>query len=207
MAKVIAISGVVAVFAWKLGGHEVYDNAVAGTALTEDENTTWQFFIALLVIPGVLGFVAGEIVDQAARRISDAQERRRPSGSEAEPPNGLATRTWNGMLETISARLLPDGPTTWDRTWRHLQRTQAYVYVRVTTKNGREIVGTIADRSRIALSPQARDLYIEQALLPTPDGRYYPTTHGLGAFVSGSELESVEWVSAEGMTRSDQDDA
>jgi hypothetical protein len=204
IAKVIAISAVIAVIAWKLGGRGLYDDARAGTALTSDEGDTWRFVTWVLVLPGLLGFVAGELVDEAAHRISQAQDRRRETQAEGVPRRGFKARAWDEALEVMSARLLPDGPTTWDRAWRHLRRTQEYVYVRVTTKNGQEIVGTMTDRSRIALSPQPRDLYIEEILRQADDGRYYPTTYGLGAFVAGSEIEAVEWVSSEGLTMGDE---
>jgi hypothetical protein len=81
------------------------------------------------------------------------------------------------------------------------------VYVRVTTKSGQEIVGTMTNRSRIALSPQPHDLYIEQILRQGDDGHYYPTAYGLGAFVSGQEIEALEWASSEGLTTKDENDA
>ena len=101
----------------------------------------------------------------------------------------------------IALRLLQEGPSTWDRTWKHLRRSEPFVYVRVRTKSGAEIVATVADRSRIAVSPQPRDLYVEEVLRRADDGYYYPTAFGLGAFVMGSEIESVEWVSHEGLYR------
>jgi hypothetical protein len=78
--------------------------------------------------------------------------------------------------------------------------------VQVTTKSGQVIVGTMADQSRIALSPQPRDLFIEQVLRRGEDGVFYPTAHGLGAFVAGPEIESVEWVSHRGLIRRDESD-
>jgi len=57
----------------------------------------------------------------------------------------------------------------------------------------------MTDRSRVALTPQPRDLYIDQVLRLAADGNYYPTAYGLGAFVAGSEIEIVEWVSKEGL--------
>lgn len=59
----------------------------------------------------------------------------------------------------------------------------------------------VADGSRVALSPQPRDLFLEQVLRQADDGNYYPTAYGLGVFVAGSEIESVEWVSHEGIIR------
>jgi hypothetical protein len=202
VAKVIAISATIAVIAWKLGGRDLYDDVRGGTALTSDEGDTWRFVIALLAVPGPLGFMAGEFVDVAARRIGVARDRRRAvedSSEEAAPPS-FKTSLTDKVLDVLSARLLHEGPTTWDRAWRHLRRTQEYAYVRVTTKSGQEIVGTMTDRSRIALSPQPRDLYIEQVLRQADDGIYYPTAYGLGAFVSGAEIETVEWVSPQGLT-------
>ena len=187
--------------AWKLGGRDLYSDARAGTALTTDEGDTWRFSIAVLVIPGVLGFLAGECVDVAARRIGVALDRQRESMANADSRQAapIQTRAREKALDILSARLLHEGPTTWDRAWRNLRRTQPYVFVRVTTKSGQQVVGTMSDRSRIALSPQPRDLYIEQVLRPAADGHYYPTAYGLGVFVAGSEIEAVEWVSQEGL--------
>jgi len=189
------------VVAWKLGGRDLYSDARAGTALTTDEGDTWRFSIAVLVIPGVLGFLAGECVDVAARRIGVALDRQRESMANADSRQAapIQTRAREKALDILSARLLHEGPTTWDRAWRNLRRTQPYVFVRVTTKSGQQVVGTMSDRSRIALSPQPRDLYIEQVLRPAADGHYYPTAYGLGVFVAGSEIEAVEWVSQEGL--------
>jgi hypothetical protein len=201
VAKVIAISAAIAVIAWRLGGHDLYDDARARTALTSDEGDTWRFAVAMLIIPGLVGFLAGELVDEAARRIGQAQDRRLVVAAGEPQPTALTylTRAKHKALDVLSARLLREGPTTWDRTWRHVRRTEDYVYVRVVTKGGREIIGTMTDRSRIALSPHPRDIYIEQVLRQADDGNYYPTAYGLGSFVAGSEIESVEWVSPEGL--------
>jgi len=200
VAKVIAISSVIAVIGWKLGGRDLYDDARAGTALTTDEGDTWRFVIAGLVMPAIVGFLAGELVDVAARRVGEAQDRRRwaAAGSEAAYPPG-ASRIRDKLLDVLSARLLHEGPTTWDRTWRQIRRSEPYVYVRVRTRSGQEVIGTMTDRSRVALTPQPRDLYIDQVLRLAADGNYYPTAYGLGAFVAGSEIEIVEWVSKEGL--------
>lgn len=205
VAKVIAISATIGVIAWKLGGRGLYEDAREGSALTSDEGDTWRFVITLLVLPGLLGFGAGELVDAAANRISDAQNRGRDLHADRPAGRGFRARMKDTILQVLSARLLTDGPTTWDRAWRQLRRTEDYVYVRVTTKNGQEIVGTMTDRSRIALSPQPRDLYIEEILRQAQDGTYYPTAFGLGAFVSGGEIESVEWVSPAGLISTQED--
>jgi hypothetical protein len=207
VAKVIAISAVIAVVAWKLGGQDLYEAVRTGTALTTGEAFTWRFVVAILAIPGLLGFVAGELVDEAAHRVSEALDRRRDPQPTDLSRRKLKVRACHTALEVMGGRLLPDGPTTWDRVWRHLRRTQDYVYVRVTTKSGQEIVGTMTNRSRIALSPQPHDLYIEQILRQAEDGQYYPTAYGLGAFVSGQEIDVLEWASSEGLTRKDENDA
>lgn len=204
VAKVIAISAVIAVFAWKLGGRDLYDDAQGGTALTTDEGDTWRFLLAVLVLPALVGFIAGELVDAAARRVGDAQDRRREAAAtNAQPDAHRAMRIQHKILDLLSARLLHEGPTTWDRAWRHLRRTEPYVFVRVITKSGQEIVGAMTDRSRVALAPQPRDIYINEVLRQGQDGKYYPTAYGLGAFVAGTEIESVEWASQEGLLTND----
>jgi len=198
-ARVIAISVVIAVVAWRLGGRELYEDARAGTALTSHEADTYRFVIALLIIPPIAGFILAQAVDLLAGRVWRERERlpAPPSANEPAEPRRVRWRRW--VLVSLSGRLLHDGPTTWDRTWKQIRRGQPYVYARITTKSGRELVGLVAEGSRVAVSPQPRDIYIEQVLRAGPDGSYYPTAYGLGAFVAGNEIESVEWVSNEGV--------
>lgn len=199
VARVIAISALIALVGWKLGGRALYDHARAGTALTTHERDTYWFAVALLLIPGVLGYVAGQVVDACARSLAVALDRLPAPPDPAGPREQLRDRARRRVLTSLSTRLLHEGPTTWDRTWRRLRRTEPFAYARISTKGGQEIVGLVADGSRIALSPQPRDLYLEEVLRPADDGHYYPTAYGLGVFVAGSEIESVEWVSHEGL--------
>lgn len=200
-ARVIAISVVITVVAWRLGGRALYEDARAGTALTSHENDTYRFVIALLVIPSIAGFVFAQAVDLLASRVWRERERLPPPPSTDDPkePRRVRLRRW--VLVSLSGRLLHDGPTTWDRTWKQIRRGQPYVYARIMTKGGREIVGLAAETSRVAVSPQPHDLYIEQVLRERDDGKFYPTAYGLGAFIAGDEIESVEWVSYEGVVR------
>ena len=198
-ARVIAISVVIAVVAWRLGGRELYEDARAGTALTSHEADTYRFVIALLVIPPVVGFTYAQAVDLLASRVWRARDDLSPPPRSEQScvPRRVRWRRW--VLVCLSGRLLHDGPTTWDRTWKQIRRSEPYVYARVTTKGGRVLVGLVAEGSRVAVSPQPRDMYIEQVLRDGGDGKLYPTAHGLGAFVAGAEIESVEWVSHEGV--------
>lgn len=201
-ARVLTVSAFITVVAWKLGGRDLYKHVHAGTALTSHEGETYRFAVALLMAPGVVGFLLGQGVDYATHLAWRARSRLPVATRESEREEPMRPRLWRKALTAPVDRFLHDGPATWDRTWKHIRRTEPYVYVRVTTKGGREIVGTVADDSRIALSPQPRDLYIQEILRPAADGTLYPTKFGLGAFVAGSEIETVEWVSHEGVVRS-----
>lgn len=178
VARMIAISTVIVLVAWKLGGRTVYDYAREGSALTLHETYTWRFAALLLVIPGLLGYVAGQTVDACARTLGSAVDRLQPLPDATTEP--FVRRTRRRLLKTLNGRLLHEGPTTWDRTWRRLRRTEPYAYARIMTTGGREIVGRVADGSRVALSPQPRDLYLEEVLRQAEDGRYYPTAYGSG---------------------------
>lgn len=197
-ARVFTTSTIIAVAAWRVGGQELYNDARRGTALTTHEGHTYLLAIGLLVAPPVIGYVLGQCVDVAARRALNARDNLCRAPGPDEKPERWGRRLRRGLLMAVSARLLHEGPTTWDRTWKQIRRTQPYVFVRVTTKSGQEIIGTVADASRIALSPQPRDLYLEQVWRPGADAKLYPTAFGLGAFVSGTEIEAVEWVSQQG---------
>ena len=204
-ARVITISVFIAVIAWSLGGRELYENARAGTALTSEEAHTYRFAIALLLVPPFIGFCLAQSVDALATRVWRAREKLPHPPDEknvSNEPRAVRVRRW--ILMSLSGRLLHDGPTTWDRTWKQIRRGQPFVFVRITTKGGREIVGLAAEGSRVAASPQPRDVYIEQVWRAGPDGRFYPTTLGLGAFVAGTEIEAVEWVSHEGVVLGDR---
>ena len=197
-ARVITVSAFITVLAWRLGGRALYEHVRAGTALTSYEDETYRFAIALLLAPGVAGFLLGQSVDAAADLAWKARNKLAARASEKRS-EGSSRQLLHKAFTRSSNWLLRDGPTTWDRTWKHIRRTEPYAYVRVTTKGGREIVGTVSDDSRIALSPQPRDLYIHEILRPADDGTFYPTKFGLGAFVAGSEIETVEWVSHKGV--------
>jgi len=56
VARVIAISVVIALVGWKLGGRTIYSYARDGTALTVHETYTWWFAVALVVAPALLGY-------------------------------------------------------------------------------------------------------------------------------------------------------
>jgi hypothetical protein len=201
-ARVITVSAFIAIVAWRFGGKDVYDDVRAGTALMNHEAHTYYFTLALLLVPGVTGFLLAQLVDAMTHRVWTARNNLPAPPRPDSPKEPFPLRAWRKCLVALSARLLHDGPTTWDRTWKQVRRTQPYVFVRVTTRGGRVIVGTVADTSRIAVSPQPRDLYIEQTL-QAEDGTFYPTRFGLGAFIAGTEIETVEWVSQQGVVTHD----
>jgi Family of unknown function (DUF6338) len=203
-ARVITVSVFIALIAWKLGGRELYEDAQAGTALTSHEASTYRFFLGLLLIPPLAAFLLAQVVDGAASRVSKAREKLPEAPSSAHRREAPAEWLKRWLLMSVSTRLLHEGPTTWDRTWQQIRRTQPYVFTRITTKGGREIIGSVANRSRVAASPQPRDVFLEQVWRKGEDGRYYPTAYGLGAFIAGSEIETVEWVSEQGVIPSAQ---
>jgi Family of unknown function (DUF6338) len=205
-ARVIATSAFIALIAWKLGGKSVYEHARAGTALSSHADDTYWVAVALLVVPGIVGFALGQLVDIAARIVGDQLDRLPAPPSQGDQRERGWTRTRRWALGGIASRLLHEGPSTWDRAWKQIRRAEPFAYVRVTTKSGQEIVGTVANKSRVALSPQPRDLYVEQVLRRASDGNYYPTAFGLGALITGSEIEAVEWVSHEGLLAVEQTD-
>jgi hypothetical protein len=203
-ARVITVSVFIAVIAWRLGGRELYEHAQAGTALTRHEASTYRLILGLLLIPPLAAFLLAQIVDGSVSRVWKAREKLPDAPDELDATEAPLKRLKRWLLMSLSTRLLHEGPTTWDRTWKQIRRSQPYVFTRITTKGGREIIGTVANRSRVAASPQPRDVYLEQVWREGEDGRYYPTAYGLGAFVAGSEIETVEWVSEQGAVPSAQ---
>lgn len=178
---------------WKLGGQSVYDHARAGTALTSEEGLTYRVALGTLVVPPVAGFLLGELTDVIAAKAVSMLGRLEGRGDTVLARRELALR-W--ALRKIGARLPLDGPSTWDRIWKTLKRDEPFVYVRVITKSGQTVLGTVGRGSWAALSPQPRDLYIEQVLRPvrSPQGavEFASTRAGLGMFIAGEEIELVE---------------
>jgi Family of unknown function (DUF6338) len=99
----------------------------------------------------------------------------------------------------VRARLPLDGPSTWDRIWKTLKRDEPFVYIRAITKSGQTVLGTVGRGSWAALSPQPRDLYIEQVLRPvrSPQGRRRPPTHRAHIIETGDE----SWRFRHGLAR------
>jgi hypothetical protein len=185
---------------WKLGGQSVYENARAGTALTSEESLTYRVALEALVVPPVAGFLLGELTDSIAAKAASTLVRLEERGGKALSRREFGLR-W--ALGKVRARLPLDGPSTWDRIWKTLKRDEPFVYIRVITKGGQTVLGTVGRGSWAALSPQPRDLYIEQVLRPvrSPQGavEFAPTRSGLGMFIAGEEVELVEWISHEGL--------
>lgn len=199
-ARAVTLSAIVLMIVWKLGGQSVYEHAQAGTALTSEEGLTYQVALETLVVPPVVGFGLGELTDLIAAKATSTL-----GWLELRDGEVLSRReSWlRWALGKIRARLPLDGPTTWDRIWKTLKRDEPFVYVRVITKSGQTVHGTVGRRSWATLSPQPRDLYIEQVLRPvrSPHGavEFAPTRAGLGMFIVGEEIEFVEWISHEGL--------
>jgi hypothetical protein len=196
IGRALTLSAFVVVVAWKLGGEGLYEHAQAGTALTTHADDTWRFALGLLLIPPLVGYLAGEAVDFAARRGAVLRER-------AQSWDSRGARVLAPLIVRTTQRMLAEGPTTWDRTWSDIRRREPLVYARITTKGGREIVGTVARESRIAVSPQPRDLFIEEVLRhpAAGDESLFPTRFGRGMFIQGSEIESVEFLSKDAIFR------
>ena len=199
-ARAITASAVVVLVAWKLGGRDVYEHARRGTALGADEGSTYRLALAILLVPPFAGFLLGDLTDLVAARVARALGELDARDEDALSRRGRVLRL---LLSRIRARILPEGPTTWDRIWNTLGREEPFVYVRVVTKNGQSVLGTVGGVSLAAPSPHPRDLYIQRVLRPvrSPEGavEFAPTRAGLGMFIAGEAIELVEWIAHEGL--------
>lgn len=108
VARVIAVSTVLILAAWKLGGRSVYDYAREGTALTLHNAYTWRFAVMLVLVPPLLGYIAGQAVDACARIIGDAIDGLPHSATSEKRPGERVRRR---LLKALSGRLLHEGPT------------------------------------------------------------------------------------------------
>lgn len=72
VARVIALSTLIGLIAWKLGGRALYQHARAGDALTSEEADTYWFAVGLFVIPPVVGYLLGQAIDFFARGVGTA---------------------------------------------------------------------------------------------------------------------------------------
>jgi hypothetical protein len=138
-----------------------------------------------------------------ARMVADESQRvaSLTEAAKLKPGRGTGLAWW--LLGALEQRELLDTANAWSKTWRHINRNlkergdDAYVYVRVRTHDGDEITGAFGDGSWAAFAPHPQDLYIESVYRPvdadSPDGPYAPMEDGLGVFVSGAEISSVEF--------------
>lgn len=199
-ARAVTASAIVVLVAWRVGGRSVYEHALAGTALRSDEDLTYRLALGVLLLPPVAGFLLGELTDLFAGRVTASLGRLEERDEQTLRRRDRALR-W--VLRKVRARVPLDGPSTWDRIWKTLKRDEAFVYVRVITKSGQSVMGTMGRASWAALSPQPRDLYIERVLRPvrSPEGavEFAPTRAGRGMFIAGDQIELVEWISNEGL--------
>jgi hypothetical protein len=199
-ARAVTASAIVVLIAWRLGGQSVYEHALAGTALRSDEELTYRLALGVLVVPPATGFLLGELTDVLAGRVTVALGRLEERD---EQTLQRRDRPFLWALRKVRARVPLDGPSIWDLIWKTLKRDEPFVYVRVNTTSGQSVMGTMGQASRAALSPQPRDLYIEQVLRPvrSPEGKveFAPTRAGRGMFIAGEQIELVEWISQEGL--------
>lgn len=197
LTQAVVASLVLLAIAWWPGGRTVVRWVSDGTAITRHRDGTYAFFVALIVVPFPLGLLAGGAAEWLLTRVLNARDRL-AAAQAADPKTHRLRRSgaaW--LLQAIESRELLEGAATWDRTWRQLQRRAKYLYVRVRTTSGYEATGEVGDDSRVALSPQDHDLYIEQVYRPVdaadPGGRMVPVEGGLGIFISGPAIETLEF--------------
>jgi hypothetical protein len=191
------------------------------------ERYTYEVMVILLLAAFPVGLISGGIVEWGIERLMKVRQRlggcrhayeraiaqagrtesegqRFASLAEAaklKPGRGSGLAWW--LLGALEQRELLDTANAWSKTWRHISRKvkqrgdDAYVYVRVRTRDGGEITGAFGDGSWAAFAPHPQDLYIESVYRPldpnAPDGPYAPVEDGLGVFVSGTEIASVEF--------------
>jgi hypothetical protein len=197
LAQAVVASLLLLAIAWWLGGRTVVRWVNDGTAVSKHRDATYAFFLGLLLLPFPLGLLAGGVAEWLLTRVLNAHDR--IARARAADPNAhrrvRACASW--LLRAIETRELLEGAATWDRTWRQLQRRTKYLYVRVRTTSGYEVTGEVGDHSRVALSPQDHDLYIEQVYRPVdpqdPEGRMVPVEGGRGIFISGPAIEILEF--------------
>jgi hypothetical protein len=197
LAQAVVASLFLLAIAWWLGGRTVVGWLRDSTAISKHRDGTYGFFLGLLLVPFPLGLLAGGIADWLLARVLDARDRL-ASARALEPDARRRRRSlaiW--LLRGIESRELLEGSATWDRMWRQLQRRNKYLYVRIRTKTGYEITGEVGDDSRVALSPQVQDLYVERVYRPIdaarPNGEMAPVEAGRGIYIRGSEIETVEF--------------
>lgn len=194
LAEAVVASLLILAVTFPVGGDSVLARLDAGVPLSDHPTQTYWFLVALLLVPFPTGIVVGGALDALIAALSRRRSRLTATGE--------AQRSWRGRLEAwllraLEARELLRGASTWDRVWSDVNATEDYVWVRVKTKSGSDVTGRVGKRSRVALSPQPRDLFIEQVYRARDPTAAYsdmlPVDGSRGIFVSGTDIESVEF--------------
>lgn len=82
--------------------------------------------------------------------------------------------------------------TPWDLAWEQVASAPAGVLVTVSLDDGRRIAGQFAGASRASVSPEAAEVYLEQAYETTNSG---VVVYDRGAHIDGAKISAVAFQS------------
>lgn len=167
VAETITFSILLLAAAWPLGLDQVQKDVQAGKLLDYGTLALYGLIAVTLLVPFVLGAVIGLVV----------------RGLYAIP--GLQ-------------QLLPQPElTSWEDLWHQIATMDSAPLVRITTKNGGDIIGIFGTGSSVATtrSSTPRDVYLSQRFVL--NGQQLEPS-GEGVYIEGSDIVSVTYGSYSG---------
>jgi Family of unknown function (DUF6338) len=162
LAEAVVGSLFILAIAWWWKGSDVFGWAARGE-LAKHQTQTYEFFLALPLVPFPLGLALGWVVMGALRLINRLR-----------PQRGSRSRLARFYFLDIGGILTL--PTVWDQAWNDIGRLGAAL-ARVRTTTGNEVVGTVERGAWVGLSPEPRDIYLRRVYRETPraDGSLFRT--------------------------------
>jgi len=85
-------------------------------------------------------------------------------------------------------------PTAWDYKF---SKSTKPVWVQVSLKDGRKIGGLYGGQSFASSVPEERDLYLQQVVRVSQDGKWERLKRSDGVLIRGDEIEYIEFIQVE----------
>jgi hypothetical protein len=105
---------------------------------------------------------------------------------------GWISRTRERLSHEIATRSVPGA--AWDRLLARLNNRREPVVCRVTTCDGHEVLGVLADQGYADWGADGRDLLLMPEIVRDEAGRLQPVLESRGVYVSGEQIASLSVV-------------
>ena len=85
-------------------------------------------------------------------------------------------------------------PTAWDYKF---SKTRKSVWVQITLKDGKKICGLYGGKSFASSVAEERDLYLQQVVRVSKEGKWERLERSDGVLINGNEIKYIEFIRVE----------